>query len=381
MNHDRSSDIAVIGAGVTGLSIAYQLARRGANVVVYERQRIAAEASGVQPGGVRQQWGTDINCRMGREAVHFYQQFNETLDTPITASLQSCGYVFVAETPARLEQLRKNVAVQKSHGIPAELLTPEELAEVVPDLQVESLVGGSFCPEDGYVDRPQAAVEAFADAAGRLGAGIRYAEVRQLTRVGDSWRLDLADASTAWASEVVVAGGYFTPDLVGPLGLELPIRKEPRYLFYSRPIRERLLEPLVVALDRHFAAKQLADGRVLASDLSAAEGDGAGQTVWKRRVREHIDALLPRLEPVTFPLLIEGFYDMTPDGQAIVGPVSGLDGLWLAAGFSGHGFMMAPVVGRVIAEGMVDGRHAEEFDIFSAERFRREDLVSEPQAF
>jgi sarcosine oxidase, subunit beta len=133
------------------------------------------------------------------------------------------------------------------------------------------------------------------------------------------------------------------------LGVELPIRKEPRYLFFSAPIAERLLEPLVVAAERRFAAKHLADGRVLASDLGADGDPESGRRHWRATVARGIQSLLPRLEFVSFDLLVEGFYDVTPDHQPILGSVPGLDGLWLAAGFSGHGFMFAPAVGRRLA--------------------------------
>lgn len=382
MSRDQMSDVAVIGAGVTGLSTAFRLMSLGAgSVTVFERERIAAQASGVQPGGVRQQWGTEVNCRMAREAFFFYRDLREHLESRIDVQLELCGYVFLAESPGVFDQLEANVALQKPLGIPSEMLTPQQVEEVVPDIDRSSVVGAAYCSEDGYFDKPQGAVEAFAEAAIRQGAKIRYAEVRSLAVEGDGWRLDLGDGSTAWADQVVMATGYDSPVLMQSLGVELPIRTEPRYLFFSDPISERLLDPLVVALDRQFAAKQLADGRLLASDLSATGEDDGGPDAWKVRVREHADTLLPRLQFVTFPLLVEGFYDMTPDGQPILGPVDGLDGLWIAAGFSGHGFMMAPVVSDRIARAILFGEHAEEFDVFSLERFQRDRLTPEPQVF
>ena len=119
---------------------------------------------------------------------------------------------------------------------------------------------------------------------------------------------------------------------------------EARHLFFSEPVRERLLEPLVVSAERRFAAKQLADGRLLASDLG-------GQS--RAHVRESIEELLPRLSFVPLPLLVEGTYDVTPDHQAILGRVR--DNVWVAAGFSGHGFMLAPAVGRILADAIVGG--------------------------
>lgn len=377
---EQMSDVAVIGAGVTGLSTAYRLASQGSgSVTIYERRRIAAEASGVQPGGVRQQWSTEINCRMGREAVLFYRDLGEHLETTIDTRLESCGYVFLAESQDVLDQLAENVSLQNSLDIPSEILSPEQVEDVVPDIDASSLVGAAYCHEDGYMDKPQGAVEAFAEAATRHGVTIEYTGVRRLERQGGAWRLDLGNGSKAWAEQVLVAAGYDSPALLEPLGIHLPIDKEARYLFLSSPIRERLLEPLVIALERHFATKQLADGRVLASDLAAREHTDAAEAEWRSHLRAQTQSLLPRLQFVTFPLLVEGFYDMTPDGQPILGPVGEHEGLWLAAGFSGHGFMMAPVISDRIADAMLFGRSAEELDVFSPRRFDTRTLDPESQ--
>jgi sarcosine oxidase subunit beta len=148
-------------------------------------------------------------------------------------------------------------------------------------------------------------------------------------------------------------------------------------LFYSEPIADRILEPLVVAPERHFAAKQLADGRILASDLAAAGDLEAGRAQWLSHVREVANDLLPRLTYVSFSILVTGFYDVTPDNQPVLGTVEGLPGLYLAAGFSGHGFMLAPAVGRRIAEAVVGDLADEALEQFSYARFARGTLQQE----
>jgi sarcosine oxidase subunit beta len=167
-----------------------------------------------------------------------------------------------------------------------------------------------------------------------------------------------------------------TAALLAPLGVELPIIREDRYLFFSEPIRERLLEPLVVAAERAFAAKQLADGRVLASDLGARGDAGSGRERWRATIRAASEALLPQLVHVSYPLLVRGVYDVTPDHQPILGPVD--EGLFVAAGFSGHGFMIAPAVARITADALL-GERDPVLDILGADRFAAGRLVSEPQ--
>ncbi|HVU79640.1 MAG TPA: FAD-binding oxidoreductase [Gaiellaceae bacterium] len=352
----RNVDVAVIGAGITGLSVAWHLARRHTgSVAVLERTGIGAEASGVQPGGVRQQWSTPVSCDLAKESVAFYLDAADRLDATARPRLDQCGYLFVADTAETLATLEANVALQQGLGIPSRVVTPDEAASLVPGLLAEGMAGASWCAEDGYFDKPQGVVEAFAEAVVRAGVPIVHADVAAIERRGSSWTLALQGGGRVEAGAVVVAAGYGSPAIVSGLGLDLPIHKEARYLFFGVPIEERLLEPLVVASERRFAAKQLADGRVLASDLGADGDPESGRRHWRANVARGIRSLLPQLEFISFDLLVEGFYDVTPDHQPILGTVDGHDGLWLAAGFSGHGFMMAPAVGRRLADAIAGG--------------------------
>jgi sarcosine oxidase subunit beta len=370
--------IAVVGAGITGLSVALHLAERGADVTVHERTGIGAEASGVQPGGVRQQWGTRVNCELARESVGFYRDLPGRLEARTTPRLDACGYVFVAHSPGRLAALERDVALQNVLGVPSEVLTPAEIAELVPGIETEHLVGAAFCAEDGYFDQPQGVVEAFAHACERHGVAIERATVTGLAADGDGWLLERPEANAA-ADAVVLATGYDTPALLDGLAVDLPITKEARYLLYSDPIRERLVEPLVVSSELRFAAKHLENGRVLASDLSAAGDPDENAAAWRASVKETAHQLLPILEYVTYPIVVEGFYDITPDHQPVIGRVPGHESLWVAAGFSGHGFMMAPAVGRIVADALVDGRQDPALASFTLGRFERGLLTPELQ--
>jgi glycine/D-amino acid oxidase-like deaminating enzyme len=359
--------VAVIGAGVTGLSVAWHLAERGLGpVTIHERSGIGAGASGIQPGGVRQQWATRENCLLARESAAFYAGLGERLETRAQARLDRCGYLFVARSGDELDRLRANVGVQHEVGVPSRIVSPEEAAELVPGLRTASVAGAAWCGEDGYVDRPQAVVEAFAEAALRRGVRLEHAQVRSIERDGDAWRVD-----DRGFEHVVVAAGTDTADLLEPLGVRLPIEPERRYLFYGEPLRERLLEPLVVSTELRFAAKQLANGRLLASDLGGRSRDV---------VRRGVEELLPRLEYVPLALVVSGDYDVTPDRQAIVGGFAGRPGLWVAAGFSGHGFMLAPAVGRRVAALVAGEPSGPELAPFAPDRFERAaPLVPESQ--
>jgi sarcosine oxidase subunit beta len=373
-------DVAVVGGGITGLSVAWHLAQqRSGTVAVLEKTGIGAEASGVQPGGVRQQWSTRVSCDLAKESVDFYLDVADRLDARARPRLEQCGYLFVADSDEMHAALEANVALQQSLGVPSLLVTPDESSSLVPGLLADGMTGASWCGEDGYFDKPQGVVEAFAEAVARDGVTVARADVAQLERRGPAWSLSTRDGVRIEAGAVVVAAGYGSPQVVSSLGVDLPISKEARYLFFSAPITERLLEPLVVASERRFAAKQLADGRVLASDLGADGDPESGRRHWRANVARGIRSLLPQLEFVAFDLLVEGFYDVTPDHQPILGTVGEHEGLWLAAGFSGHGFMMAPAVGRRLADAITGRVIDPSLHELSIDRFGGQELHHELQ--
>jgi sarcosine oxidase, subunit beta len=365
-------DVLVVGAGVTGLALAWTLQQRGASVTVLERSGVGSGQSGVQPGGVRQQWGTAVSCRLARESVAFWREAERRLESTVALGFRRCGYLFLAHSDAAVERLQANVEVQHAAGVPSRLVGRDEAAVLVPGLQVHGVTGGSWCSDDGYFDRPQAVIEAFA-----RGLDVRIAEASELRRDGELWEVR-SQVGSFRAPAVVLAAGVASAELLAPLGVGLPIVPETRHLFLGAPVSERLLEPLVISAERGFAAKQLGDGRVLVADLTATGDPAESASRWRARVREVIGELLPALEYVDLSIVVSGDYDVTPDRQPILGHIPGAVGLLIAAGFSGHGFMIAPAVARILAEAL-EGSHDEVLDVLDPRRFAEGRLVPEPQ--
>ena len=377
------SDVAVLGAGITGLSIAWHLVQRGVrNIVLYEKEDIGAGATSVAPGGVRLQWGTRVNCEMSRESLAFYQQLNERLDPSRPVVFRSTGYLFLAYSERALQQLASNIELQHEYGIPSRLVAAHELQEIVPGLSADGALGGSYCPLDGYFDDPKAVVAAFAEAITRAGVEVIRDEVTRLEPHGTVWRMTLRSGGAAEAQHVAVATGYDTPQLLQTIGVTLDIRRVSRWLFYSEPLAERVVQPLVISSRLGIALRQTATGEIMMGwldDRVGREGSSVDETEWRQRASEAASQLIPTLAGTRFARAVPGAYDVTPDYQAVLGGVPGFDGLWLAVGTSGHGFMIAPAVGRRIAALIVGEEPDEAVKTLSYERFKTGKLVPEPQ--
>jgi sarcosine oxidase subunit beta len=315
---------------------------------------------------------------MSDDSLQFYRRIDALLEPQTDLVFRDCGYLFLAHSEAARQDLQRSVALQHRFSIPSSMVSPEELGDILPALRTDGVVAASYCAEDGYFDDPWDVMMAFARAARRLGAHIEQAEVTTVRPDGDGWRLQCVDGRDILAEGVILAAGSDSVPLARTLGIELPIRSEPRYLFFSNPVAERICDPLVVSNERQFAVKQLSDGQFLTSYLGAGRG-GAEETpeAWKAQIAGAAAELLPPLLDLSLTHLVKGYYDMTPDHHPIVGPVPGADGVWVAAGLSGHGFMMAPAIGRVVAD-LVGGDepawYARELGL---ERFTSHDLISE----
>jgi sarcosine oxidase subunit beta len=344
-----TADVVVVGAGVVGMFVAWNLAQRGAAVEVIERVGLGSGATAVQPGGIRTQWTSPDTCAMALESRAFYDQIDDLLRPRQSPEFDPCGYVFAASTPETLAGLADGVRRQNQLGVASEMLTASDLADLVPGIDGSQILGGSYNATDGYFSRPGAVVTAVADAARTLGVTVTIAEVDALERDGDLWVVR-AGARTVRARQVVVAAGAASAGVVASTDIALPLRAEPRYLFYSNPVKRWLVRPLVVFQDEHFAVKHLADGSVLASDLSFGLDGTVDEPGWRRRLTETARRLVPLLEHVRYPVMVTGHYDVTPDAQLIVGEVTERPGLFVACGMNGRGLMLAPSVGRMVAE-------------------------------
>lgn len=315
--------IVVAGAGATGASVAYHLASLGAReVILADRGRVAGGATAKAMGGVRQQFSTAAEVRLAQASIRFFEELGPPL-------FDQVGYLFVATTEAGLAALEERRAIQEELGVPVETADPSR----VEGLRADDLVGAVVCRTDGTAD-PPAVTRELVRRATKLGVHIREG----------------VDATTLEADTLVIACGPWSAQVAERLGLELPVRPLVRQLLATGELDlpERL--PMVLEAETGFHFRRRGRRLVLAM-VDPKPRWGFDEVVDESLFDDRLARLHHRY-PGAASAAIEdawaGLYDMTPDAHPILGEVA--DGVFAACGFSGHGFMQSPAVGKALAE-------------------------------
>ncbi|MEW6522050.1 MAG: FAD-binding oxidoreductase [Bacillota bacterium] len=373
--------VVIIGGGVIGCAIAYYLARSGySDVMVLEQSYLASGSTGRCGAGVRQQWGTEMNCILSRESVRRFETLNEELAYPGDIEFKQRGYLILAHSEREWEQFAKNLRLQQSLGIPARAVDPHEARELVPMLNTEGLLGATFCPTDGHCN-PFYVTQAYARAAARLGVSIRtFTRVEAIVIHGGRVRGVSTPAGDIEAEVVVNAAGAYAGEVGRLAGLELPVYSERHQILVTEPVAPAL-DPMVLSFSRHLYCQQTPHGSFIMGlgDPAEPRGTDTGHS-WQflQRMAARVTELLPPLAGLRVVRQWSGSYNISPDRQPILGPAGTVGGLFLAVGFSGHGFMLAPVVGETLAALILDQTPPVDVSRLDAGRFARGDLIVEP---
>jgi sarcosine oxidase subunit beta len=376
----RAADTVIVGGGIIGTSIAYHLARRGARgVVVLERDLVGSGSTSRANGGVRLQFATALNIQLSLEAVRFFETFREAFG--VDPDFRQYGYLFLITDPADLARFREMHALQRSLGVPVELLSPDDVRRLVPALETDGILAGSYCPRDGFAD-PSAVVQGIARRARALGA-----EIREGTAVvgidvdGGEVRGVRTAAGRIAAGVVVIAAGPWTGRAGRLAGVEIPVEPHRRSQFVTAPfdgLRDPM--PLVIESGAGFSFRKEGPGVLMGMTKPEPPGnfDDGVDWGWLPRVIEHAVRWVPALAEARIARGYAGLYDMSPDRHPIMGPVPGVRGLYCCSGFSGHGLMHGPPAGRLLAEWILDGQPSLDLDPLRLERFR--ESTTHPEA-
>ncbi|SDD40468.1 NAD(P)/FAD-dependent oxidoreductase [Sporomusa acidovorans] len=377
----KQADIVIIGGGVVGCSIAYNLAKAGAGkVAVIERAYLASGATGRCGAGVRMQWGSKTNCLLSRESVKILENLPAILEEKDDIEFNQSGYLLLAYTDKMVDQFKKNLVLQNSLDIPARWTTPSEAKEIVPQLNIEGLLGATFCGKDGHAN-PFKVTSLYAKAARRLGVEFyTYTEVTDITvKSGKITTVHTTKGDIDTNTVINAAGGY--AKVVGRMaGVELPIFPERHEILVTEPV-EPMHMPMVMCFYHNLYCQQTPHGSFIMGIGHPNEPETftiKSSLSFLPEMARRITKILPPLKNLNVIRQWAGLYDMCPDRTPILGEDSALKGFYIAAGFSGHGFMISPIVGKLMAQTIMGSPTDIPITMFSAERFALNQLYIEP---
>lgn len=356
----ETAAVIIIGAGAMGASTAYHLAKRGlTDVLVLERDDTLGDRASTTKaaGGIRHLFSSEVNIRLSQVSIPFLERFEEETGSPFR--FHQLGYLLLAYNEAELDELRRNAAFQRRYGVAVEEWTPQDCRRRVPAMYVDDLAGAVFGPKDGYGD-PYEILQGFVKRGRELG--VRYAFGRPVTgllRDGDRVVGVETPRGPVSGGAVVICCGAWSAAVGRMAGVDIPIRPYRRDVFVTGPF-PRVGHPLPMVIEYGTGFYYHSEGEALLfgmADKDEPPTDSmAVRWPWLPTVLERLTHRLPPAMDAEVQAAWAGLYEVTPDAHPIIGPIPQAPGLYIAAGYSGHGVMHSPATGIVMAELLTEGR-------------------------
>lgn len=376
------ADVVVVGAGAVGASAAYHLAAAGAgDVLLLERaDAVGTGSTGRCAGGFRHQFSSAVNIALSQASISLITSFAREHGLPL--DVHQDGYLFLVRDAALWESYVAAAKLQRDMGVDVALLAGEEAAELVPGCRVDDVIGATYCPDDGLVD-PSSLTQGYVSLARRRGArlALRTEATRIVVEHGRVSRVETS-AGTVATRTVVNAAGPWARALAATAGVELPVEPLPRHVvvtgpFPGAPRRRTLVVDAATGFYFHREGAGVLMGMGTRNETSGFDTRVDERFIAEELLPTAVD-VLPAFEDAGLAHRWVGLYEMTPDAHPVIGAAPGVDGFYLANGFSGHGFQQAPIVGRLLAELICEGA-ARSVDVsaLGLERFAEGRLVEE----
>jgi sarcosine oxidase subunit beta len=371
------ADVAIVGAGVMGASIAFHLTeRRAGRILVLDRDHVASGASGRSSGLVRMHYTHPPEVRLALTSLGYFTDWEELLGRP--ATFRRTGF-FRLVPASQAERLRANVDMQKACGVDTRVVTGDEMRAMEPDWWLDDVVVAAYEPSSGYADAATVATDFLSCARERGAEYRRGCDVRSLRIEGGRVAGVETDAGAVSAEIVVVAAGAWSRSLFERAGIVLPLECEHHEVaILERPVgsegpRRACIDSSLGIYFRPEGGSQVLVGGFegpRSSDPEPLEPEPAPDALagQLRRAARRI----PALADAGIVRSVTGYYTLTPDRRALLGPVPGFEGLFCCTGFSGMGFKVSPAVGLVMSEWILDGEpRSVDVSGFRPDRFAR----------
>lgn len=375
----RSAEVVIVGGGVNGLACAWNLAKRGMkDIVVLEKGYLGTGATGRCGAGIRQLWGMEENIILAREAVKIFENLDAELG--FNTFFRQGGYLMLIFDEHEYETVTKTIPLQNRLGVPTVLMSPAEIRDFIPGLNTDGVLAGAFCRTDGTA-YPYAVLWGYGEAARRLGVEIRVMTTvtSVAARVGGGFEVVTTDG-TYHAPRLINVAGARTRDIGAMLGIDIPTRPYCHEIAVTESLKA-FLGPMIISPRKGFYFSQSLRGEII-----GGVGDENKESSYSTSSSPDFLFRFAKVLRETFPALGRariirqwaGLYDVSPDSRPILGTVDGLDGYYHACGFSGHGFMLSPIVARLLTELITTGTTSIPIDNLNLARFKGKTLTRDP---
>ena len=368
----QNYSVAIIGCGVIGASIAFYLAESGIkNVAVLERSKAGSGTTASSLGGFRSQFSNELSIRLSQRSVKIIEGFEEL--TGYDPLVRHDGYAFVASTEPSYERLRSDWRVQRSMGVPVELMDRDELQERYPFYRFEKILGGTLCMADGHAST-MAILQGYVSSAKRLGVEVHEeTDVTSITRESGGAFSLLTTRGHIDCETVVIAAGAYSGEVGKLASVKIPIEPYPRKILVTRTFSDGIPDhiPLIIDVDSTFSFGREGRGLILATNPPTRPSfDLVFPPEYENDVMRAAIERVPATGGCSLSHSVAGLYEMAPDANPIVGEMPENEGLYCCAGFAGHGFMHAPAIGELFAELYSKGRTSVDISSYGMERFK-----------
>lgn len=378
MDFPKKADVAVIGGGIVGVATAYYLAKSGRkNIIVLEKNSVCSGSTGRCGAGIRAQWGLELNCRMALASLDIFEHLEDELGMDI--GLNQGGYLLVAYHDSELNQFKKNIELQHRLGIKTKMIGLSEAREICPGLAGEDAVGFTYHARDGHADP---FLTTFAYKENAKTAGVKFFKNTKVTGLkiesGEIKSVE-TDRGVIGCGQVINCAGAWAQDIARMAGVVLPNWAERHEILITEPVDRGVCPPMLMSFSGNYYIQQRPHGSIIAGESPAHEPK-LGYTCTEHslnRLAETITKMLPCAEGVRVVRQWSGYYDMTPDAAPILGETD-VKNFYHSTGFSGHGFMLAPVAGKIMTS-LLNGETPDiDPTIMDYHRFERGEPIIEP---
>jgi sarcosine oxidase subunit beta len=346
-----SAEVVVIGGGVIGASVAFHLAEAGVDVCLLERDELAGGSTSRAAGGFRAQFSDPLNIALGLRSIDAFLRFGERPGAEI--DLHQVGYLFLLDRAEDVTSFEDSVALQNELGVPSRFVDLAEVAELCPIAGLDGVLAATYCALDGHAS-PEAVVQGYAAGARAHGAAVLTGcAVGELVTGDGGIRAVETALGAVETSTVVCAAGVWSPQLASSVGVELPVEPYLREVGFTGPhpdLPERL--PLTVDFSTGFYFHREGPGLLfgMADPVQPPGLDVPSDPAWLEQVMEVAERRLPSLLDMGIAGGWKGYYEVTPDHNALVGESPLVERFLYATGFSGHGFLQGPAVGEIVRD-------------------------------